>query len=95
MPTSIIVHGPAGCGKTRHASALARHFDLPKVLDTGRDGVQLDRLPHTAFSNTLVLTNDPPELLPPQHRSLFTVIPYDQAAQAAGCAPRRSSKQKE
>ena len=95
MPTSIIVHGPAGCGKTRNAAALSRHFDLPKVLDTGRDGVRLNKLPHIAFANTLVLTNDSPELLPPAHRSLFTLIPYDEAARAAGCLPRRAIQRKE
>lgn len=26
MNRSVIVHGPQGCGKTRNAVALARHF---------------------------------------------------------------------
>lgn len=84
MPTSIIVYGPSGCGKTRHAKALARHFDLPKVLDTGIDGVSLARLPHAAFANTLVLTHEDPGLLPPQQRGQFQLIPYVDAAKAAG-----------
>jgi hypothetical protein len=84
MPTSIIVYGPQGCGKTRHAKVLARHFDLPKVLDTGVDGVTLARLPHTAFSNTLVLTCEDPGALPAQQRGQFQLIPYADAAKAAG-----------
>lgn len=33
MKPSVIVHGPRGCGKTRHRLALQRHFGLPDVRD--------------------------------------------------------------
>lgn len=30
---SVIVHGPHGCGKTRNAEALRKHFRLGNVVD--------------------------------------------------------------
>jgi cytidylate kinase len=30
---SVFVYGPAGCGKTTHAVALAKHFGLSKIAD--------------------------------------------------------------
>lgn len=30
---SVIVYGPPGSGKTRHAEALRKHFELNTVLD--------------------------------------------------------------
>ncbi len=48
---SIIVYGPQGCGKTRHAEELRAHFGLTRVVD---DYV-LGPLPDDA----LVLTNIP------------------------------------
>jgi hypothetical protein len=49
---SVIVFGPAGCGKTRHAQQLKQHLGMQNVVD---DWVYHDPLP----PNTLVLTNDP------------------------------------
>lgn len=30
---AVIVYGPPGCGKTRHAQALKKHFDCDKIVD--------------------------------------------------------------
>lgn len=30
---SVIVHGPQGCGKTRNAEALRKHFRLSQIVD--------------------------------------------------------------
>ena len=30
---SVIVYGPQGCGKTRNAEAILKHFNLRQVLD--------------------------------------------------------------
>ncbi len=51
-----IVYGPPGCGKTRNAERLARHFGYVKVVD-GWDGTS--KLP----VNCLALTvNQPPAI---------------------------------
>lgn len=33
MNKSVIVYGPQGCGKTRHAKGIAAHFGLTKVVE--------------------------------------------------------------
>lgn len=30
---SIVVHGPQGCGKTRHGERMAKHFGLDLVIE--------------------------------------------------------------
>ncbi|HZR35692.1 MAG TPA: hypothetical protein VFA75_09980 [Nevskia sp.] len=52
---TVIIHGPQGCGKTRNAEALRRHFKLERVIEDWWDG---RRIP--AFG-ALVLTNNSPE----------------------------------
>lgn len=39
MNNAVVIHGPQGCGKTRHAAALAAHFGDARVVDdwNGRD----------------------------------------------------------
>lgn len=49
---SIIVVGPARCGKTRNAETLRRYFGLARVLDTGGD---LRPTYHVPPNDTLVL----------------------------------------
>ena len=34
---SVITYGPQGCGKTRNAQALAKHFGLNHIIDDGED----------------------------------------------------------
>ncbi len=48
---SIIVYGPQGCGKSRHAAKIAAHFGLTQIVDDwdGRSGVPAN--------GALVLTN--------------------------------------
>lgn len=54
---SVIVYGPQGSGKTRHAEALRNHFDLDTVLDADElHGVQ--ELPATG---ALILMIHAPE----------------------------------
>lgn len=48
---SYLVYGPAGCGKTRNAAAIAAALGLRKVLDNWEPGTPV---PPT---DTLVLTN--------------------------------------
>ncbi len=48
----VIVHGPQGCGKTRHSAALARHFGKGRVVDDYVPGGRLDE-------DTLALTDMP------------------------------------
>jgi len=47
---SIVIYGPQGCGKTRHANELALHFRKTQMID---DWIPGDDLPEDA----LVLTN--------------------------------------
>ncbi|MDH0133505.1 AAA family ATPase [Pseudomonas asiatica] len=50
-PRSCLVHGPAGCGKTTNAQAIARALGLSQILDNWDAG---DPVP---LLDTLVLTN--------------------------------------
>jgi hypothetical protein len=38
MCATVVIHGPQGCGKTRRAQALARHFGCERIVDDW-DGV--------------------------------------------------------
>jgi len=57
MPKSIVVHGPAACGKTRNGERLRKAFGMKYLLDEGRmlsPGRQ--RLPKM---DTLILSEEP------------------------------------
>jgi MoxR-like ATPase len=76
--TTILIHGPQGCGKTRNAQALAAHFGCSKVVDdwNGRDRV---------VAGALVLTNIDnwkASALPTARR----VVPFAKAMREAGLA---------
>lgn len=78
-PLSIVVYGPQGCGKTRAAQALAKHFGLDTIVDDA-DSVPS---PHQ-FKSTpghLYLTHQPPVWADEFDRR---VIPFDKAVQLAG-----------
>lgn len=33
MFSTVVIHGPQGCGKTRNAQALAAHFGCSRIVD--------------------------------------------------------------
>lgn len=33
MSSTVVIHGPQGCGKTRNARALAAHFGCSRIVD--------------------------------------------------------------
>lgn len=75
----IIIHGPQGCGKTRHADLLAQHFHCTEIVD---DWSGQTPLPDGA----LALTNIP--AIPFETLNDMRVMSYAEAMrQAAGHAP--------
>lgn len=50
-PRSCLIHGPAGCGKTTNAQAIAKALGLSQILDNWNAGAPVPLL------DTLVLTN--------------------------------------
>lgn len=36
--SAVVVYGPQGCGKTRHAAALAAHFGVGVIIDEWMPG---------------------------------------------------------
>jgi cytidylate kinase len=73
---AVIVHGPAGCGKSRHAAALARHYGKTVIIDDWQP-----RAGASVPANALALTNASP---PPDN-----AIEFSTAMRAAGVATRR------
>lgn len=70
-PRSCVVHGPAGCGKTTKAKAIAKALGLSNILDNWDAGAPVPPL------DTLVLTNaDNPAFYYPGR-----VLTFDQAMQ--------------
>lgn len=62
---SIIVYGPQGSGKSRHAEALRKHFKLSRVIEADENLQDLDKRLHTKGGpaaikrlNALILTSD-------------------------------------
>lgn len=68
---TVIVYGPMGCGKTRNAERLRRHFKCTHVLDGWSDGD--DRIINPR--GCLVLTVYPPAHYPAQAK----VVAFDAA----------------
>ena len=52
VSTGVIVYGPAGCGKSTHAVALAAHFGKSRIVDDWAPGSRVRE-------DTLALTNVP------------------------------------
>lgn len=76
MSSTVVIHGPQGCGKTRNAQALAAHFGCTQIID-GWDGRV--RVP----AGSLVLTNRADwkaSALPTSRR----VVPFARAMAEAG-----------
>lgn len=90
---SIIIHGPQGCGKSRHAEALARHFGCTHIIDQAADPYPRTKLAAVRFKlgNTLFLTNKAPPY-PIDHRDR-RILHFDRAIAALRQrADRRSHK---
>lgn len=76
--TSLVIVGPQGCGKTRFAQALAKHYGLDRIVESERFSREyLAKAP----TGTLFLAQAQPELtdLDP-----WRVIAFDDAMHAAG-----------
>ncbi len=69
MNKSVIVFGPAGCGKTTNAVRLAQHFGLNKIAD----GADLTRPPrHRGWEvDTLYLVQERPTWAPEEARRVL------------------------
>lgn len=70
---SVNVYGPMGCGKTRNAEALRRHFGLDLVVDEGAHLGAVRRIP---AKGALVLTCEP--------RHGMKVVQFKDAMRQAG-----------
>lgn len=68
MQNSIIVHGPAACGKTRNGEAIAKKYNLTTVIEQESLGRS-----HPPARGALILSNLPVELLT---RYELTLVPY-------------------
>ncbi|HYW57707.1 MAG TPA: hypothetical protein VE934_12145 [Polaromonas sp.] len=55
---SVIIHGPQGSGKTRHAQQLADHFGLDRVIEAEEGPHQLRSA--AIGTGALILTNVTP-----------------------------------
>lgn len=69
----VIIHGPAGCGKTTFKEALRRKYKCARVIDEWDDGAQ--RL----GPRDLALTTQPPPYKQPG-----IVVSFEQAAAQLG-----------
>lgn len=71
---AVVIHGPQGCGKTRNADALAKHFGCSKIIDDART---VDE----AVAGTLYLCNSSSAIT---GSGPALVIPFDAAMRQAG-----------
>ena len=74
---TLIVYGPRGCGKTKNAEALAKHFGCSRILDdwNGRDRFE---------GGTLALTNlDPRDV---RFSDFCSSLSFASAMKAVGLA---------
>jgi hypothetical protein len=82
MAKAIVIHGPQGCGKTRHAEALRKHYGMARVVDDGLEGPLRWNKPFP--DGILILTYDRAAAL--KHADTFgtAVVDFASAAQSAG-----------
>lgn len=82
---SIIVYGPQGCGKTKHAEALRAHFNCDAVVDEAEwPKGQRELAKFKAGNDLLLITADEaPGIVTSQpiHRRIFS---FEEAAAEAG-----------
>lgn len=81
MNASVIVHGPQGCGKTRNADAMRRHYGLQQVVEA--DDIAGRTVP--SFG-ALVLTCDKDAANRMAEHGSLRAVPFTHAARAAGVA---------
>lgn len=84
---SVVVYGPQGCGKTRHAELLLKAFKLVIVVDDAT-GVYRRWAADLKFRRALFLTTEEP---PADQRENCQFIPFARALamarKASGTAP--------
>lgn len=73
---SQIVFGPAGCGKSTRAKAIARHYGLTAIVDDWRGAPPFNRF-DTLYLTSLSLSDL--QRLFPEHRRVvaFASLPAD------------------
>jgi energy-coupling factor transporter ATP-binding protein EcfA2 len=75
---AVIIYGPQGCGKTRHADALARLYEKTEVVEC--DDLPMDFWTAGEFGeHSLVLTNN--RMLADYHRDTYgaTIVEISKA----------------
>ncbi len=80
MNKSIIVYGPQGCGKTRNAARIAKHFGLVKIIDGGLDANNSLRRQSPQADGVLYLTCEPI----PNKMSSVRVVQFSDVAKEIG-----------
>lgn len=80
---SIIVYGPQGCGKTKHAEALRAHFNCDAVIDDAQWPTRTSELTRFKSGNSLWLVSDDqvPAKLGTENRRIYS---FEDAAAEAG-----------
>jgi tRNA A37 N6-isopentenylltransferase MiaA len=69
---TVIVSGPQGCGKTRHAAMLAKLYGCQSIVDDWYPGMR-------TVSGALHLTHEPLSVPPPGVR----LVQWEEVANAA------------
>ncbi|NGZ86433.1 hypothetical protein [Duganella aceris] len=69
---AVIIHGPAGCGKTKNAQALCAHYGKVQALDFDHDTQPLP-------ADAIIFLREPNPNFP-------QAIAFDDAMRAAGLA---------
>lgn len=81
---SIIIYGPQGCGKTRHAEALRRFFKMDEICDDEMDPYPLTPTQQAEFKagKVLFLTCIHPEDKGYSASDKRRIISFEQAMKA-------------
>lgn len=69
---TVVITGPQGCGKSKHGTAIARHYGKTAVVDEWIIGMPIP-------ANAIALTSE---------TRLVNAIPFKNAMRAAGLASR-------
>ena len=83
MSTSILVYGPQGTQKTRHAKAIALHYGMTRIVEEA-ESLSPAALKRLAVSQpTLFISNAEPSGFPSDGLRHIRVIPFSEAVAAA------------